>query len=625
MGKRIVYGFVALLALLALYCGIQDPATLTDDLSSRPQLSVSVQLGTEAETLDLWRSGEGDYHVFLPAGAEQASFAVAPGDDLTIDGNPVTDGMPLEAFPAQQPLSLAWTAEKQSVTANLTIHEAPKIPTVCIDVQSGNMDYIHRQKGNEEKGNLRLYGADGSLQYRGNLEFLRGRGNATWELTKKPYNLRLVAQADLLGMGAAENWVLLANAFDDSAIRNMAVLDAAQSSGLAYSPQCEWVELYLNGEYAGLYLLGESNEIHESRVNIAGDSRFLVSIELEDRLKAQSQDHITTQSGTALRIHESGLSNQHLIALWQSVENAIVAENGIDPETGKHWSDLIDLDSWARKYWIEEVFGNLDAGRISQYFYSDGGKIHAGPVWDYDVSMGSRKTWQLSSPEIFCSGRPHLATAEDVSWFYELEQKPEFKARLKELYRDVYRPLLETFLNEDIDRYASDVAASTERNRLRWQTGDPAEETEWIRSYMTKRLAFLDSVWLEDTEYCRVLVSIRYHGMACYAIRPGEKLPWREVPTGTDTIIYTGWHDSQTGEPYDFDQPVYTDKLIYLNEEGMAQSGASEESPLRAAIKYAPTTVLLMLLAGLLLVSRSVRKRTEQTNHERTEQNEIPS
>lgn len=113
--------------------------------------------------------------------------------------------------------------------------------------------------------------------------------------------------------------------------------------------------------------------------------------------------------------------------------------------------------------------------------------------------------------------------------------------------------------------------------------------------------------------------------MACYAIRPGETLPWREVPSGTDTILYLGWYDADTGEPYDFDQPVFTDKLIYLKEEGAIGGGAAGESLARSFIKYVPIIVLLTLLAGLLLVSQSVKKRTEQTNHERTKRNEIPS
>ena len=118
------------------------------------------------------------------------------------------------------------------------------------------------------------------------MEAIRGRGNATWLWEKKPYSLTLSKSADLLGMGAAKEWILLTNAPDPTHLRNKIAYDLAAEVGLLYSPESNWVDLYLNGEYTGLYLLTERNEIHPQRIP-AGNGTFLVSMELESRLKSE--------------------------------------------------------------------------------------------------------------------------------------------------------------------------------------------------------------------------------------------------------------------------------------------------------------------------------------------------
>ena len=69
-------------------------------------------------------------------------------------------------------------------------------------------------------------------------------------------------------MGAAKKWILLANAFDASNINNKMAYDFAAKAGCAYTPECRWVDLYLNGAYTGLYLLSERNEVDSQRVDI---------------------------------------------------------------------------------------------------------------------------------------------------------------------------------------------------------------------------------------------------------------------------------------------------------------------------------------------------------------------
>lgn len=499
----------------------------------------------------------GEYYVFLPAYAQQAEVTVRtnPGYEMRIGNRVLTDGTDCSQFPLGQRLDLFYDTADHEPDNAVTFLQAEHVGTVFIDVHSGSMDYIHREKGNREGGSIRVYDGDGRLWHTGDLESVRGRGNATWLWEKKPYSLTLDSPADLLGMGEAEEWILLSNAPDPSHLRNKIAYDLAAEVGLAYSPECQWVNLYLNGEYAGLYLLTERNEIHPQRISV-GAENFLVSMELEERLQKQKYPYIKTERGTVLRIHQSDLLHSSIRQIWESAENAIFAEDGKDPLTGKAWTELIDLDSWAKKYLLEEILGNYDAGSVSQYFYYDkaSGKIQAGPVWDMDTSMGG--DFWIGRPNEILAGREHLWTAEDSPLFHALLQKEVFRERAAELFREVYQPAVERLCREKLDDYAMQTAASAQMNRERWPDISPKPNPEEIRSYLTDRMAFLET-YLENPEaYVTVHAWIPGNIWFCWALLPGECL---EKPDDDQQYL---WYDLATDMPFDFDTPVFRNTTI---------------------------------------------------------------
>lgn len=120
----------------------------------------------------------------------------------------------------------------------------------------------------------------GTLHIQGNAEFsdpaqlysgavqIRGRGNYTWEHDKKPYKIKLDSKADLFGMGANKHWVLLAEYKDPTHLRNEIMPELSETLGFAYTAESEAVAVVLNGEYNGLYHLGENVRVDTNRVNI---------------------------------------------------------------------------------------------------------------------------------------------------------------------------------------------------------------------------------------------------------------------------------------------------------------------------------------------------------------------
>ena len=105
------------------------------------------------------------------------------------------------------------------------------------------------------------------VAYSGTMQ-IRGHGNTTWLLPKKPYKLKLDSKASLLGMPAGKTWVLLANYDDKSLLRDQVAFEVGRRLGMAWTPNSRFVELFLNGQYEGNYQLTEEIKIDKNRVNI---------------------------------------------------------------------------------------------------------------------------------------------------------------------------------------------------------------------------------------------------------------------------------------------------------------------------------------------------------------------
>lgn len=501
----------------------------------------------------------GGYYVFLPAYVEPSAVKICPNSmyDVFIGDQLLSEEMNCGQFPLDMPLELFFHKSSGNPESTVTFFQSKNVGTVYIDVKSGNMEYIHRKKGNGEGGRIQVYDAAGSLWHQGELKSIRGRGNATWAFDKKPYSITLKNASDLLGLDAAEEWILLSNAADPSQLRNKIVYDLASEIGLSFSPESRWADLYLNGEYAGLYLLTERNEIHPQRVAITPDG-FLVSLELENRLQSQNYPYVRTACGTILRIHQSGMSKDSLQTIWESAENAIFAEDGIDPRTGKVWTELIDLDSWARKYLLEELVGNYDAGSVSQYFYydQDVGKIFAGPVWDMDNTMGA-DNWTKASNAIL-AGRIHMWSDEDAPLFYELLKKDAFMERVIEQYWSDCRPALERLCDSELDAYSEYLSAAQRMNWKRWPQIAWKTDIETIRSYLQARMSFMDCYLENKADYVTVSAWMPYYIWSSWALLPGEIL--EPLPEEEGFV----WCDLETGLPYEFGIPVDRNMILQL-------------------------------------------------------------
>ena len=590
--------FLALLVLLGVFACLLWIACQPAEMP----FYLEVQGEEGVERYACWRGENQQCYVFIPTYTDfsQACIVMNTNDTLSLEGEILDKKTDCSQFQANRSYALTYHGAFVEQKLDLTFVNIGQMPVIHIDTESGNMDFVHGKKGNEEKADIRIYSENGVLLSSKALKSIAIRGNSTSAEEKKPYIIKFTEPENVLGMGSANKWVLLANAFDLTNLRNYIALEAARKSGLAYTPDMQWVELYLNGEYAGFYLLTEKIEVNDNRVEIPQQDSYLLSMEDRGRVITQNLPHYETQAGLAIRIRYpevlSKADQDTLAAVLQQAENAILAENGIDPYSGAAWDECIDVDSWARKYLIEEIFANADAGKWSQYFYISGDeqKIYAGPAWDYDLSMAI--SWQTAMPNIWYCNRISADGYKIAPWFDALSQKAEFMQRVAELFEKEFLPILEVLIDGGVEQYALTVANSSAVNALRWgKSAVPEGNVEYIQTYLQERLAFLKDVWLEETEYVNMTAFLGDEGYVQLMVPAGATMNMLPEEQEGDLL---GWYWSADRTPVTPDQKAVPDAQIYA----MRVNKISVQQENRV-MKLIPLCVIAVIGVGLVCVA----------------------
>ena len=192
---------------------------------------------------------------------------------------------------------------------------------------------------------------------------------------------------------------------------------------------------------------------------------------------------------------------------------ALSSEDGINPRTGKAWSDYIDLDSFARKYLVEEILENCDAGVASQYFFwnAEDDRIYAGPCWDYDniLGVGSQKI-----PNCFLARRPAYSHEIHTPLYSALWQRDDFRETVLKLYRSDFLPVLKRIIEVDLPRQAKLLETASRANSLRWHSFFTENRTvypgsvDYLFQFLKERFDFLNSAWIDGIDYKTITLDL---------------------------------------------------------------------------------------------------------------------
>lgn len=486
---------------------------------------------TLQENVPLWINGweqEGKWWLFLPSIFREQEVQVRDETVVLEEGELL--------FPSDN-----------GETIEIRILFGSEIPFAWMDTESGGLQFLQESKENREEGSLCFVGADHILEYLGHLTKVKIRGNATRLQPKSPFRFRLETPASLAELGRSKDYVLLAEYGDISLMQNKAAMELANRTTDLYEPYGEHMDLYVNGDYMGVYLLCEGISIGENRLEIAdleqetdlenvreleayetfsevsGEDTmakgyeipknpqditggYLLELEYHGRYEGEEATGFRTRQDWSLVIKEPGHASREQVMYirdqFQRAEDAMYAPDWRNPDTGQSLEELVDLNSFVHKYLIDEICMNTDPW-TSQFLYKDKGDdvFHFGPMWDYDMAFGHYDTG--FSPEEFY-GNWHI-------WYSEVYDYPLFQEILKEEYASSCLPVLKELADTMLLEWEDQISASAQMNFTRWDieeiysrnsithTGDTFEEcVESLRDYIRKRTEFLSSQWLEN-------------------------------------------------------------------------------------------------------------------------------
>ena len=276
-----------------------------------------------------------------------------------------------------------------------------ELPSLYIALDGVTLDTVHQDKS------VKYAGTAVTLTDTANEEndlhvtnaTFKGRGNSSWVCyEKKGYQIKFDKKTSVLGMAKAKKWVLLANASDDSMMRNKLSFSLADQLGMTYVPHSAFVDLWINGEYRGTYLVCEKVELGTTRLNLNDPKGVLM--EQDEAFYASEDIWIENHStGKHFVVKESVTEDdpallQEAVKDFDDALNAVMAYMATTPNetiTLDALSRYIDVDSFLQYYLVNEFTLNRESSTTSFYWYKDGEQdvLHLGPVWDFDTCMGN--------------------------------------------------------------------------------------------------------------------------------------------------------------------------------------------------------------------------------------------
>lgn len=320
---------------------------------------------------------------------------------------------------------------------------------------------------------------------------IRLRGNSTAECPKRPFALKLDKKISLCNMPEAKKWVLLANWFDKTMLRNALAFRMSEDSKLDWTPHSRFIELYYNDLAKGIYQLCEKVEVNSNRVNVELDGWL---IEVDTRVTDEDVYFRTERMPNPFRIDypDKGITDQQLEkihSLFQEAEDTLFCDNFADPQDG--WRKYLDEDSWIDWYLINEIAKNNDAIFYSScYMHSTkNGSIAMGPIWDFDLGYGNTTFNECDLPEGW-----HVRLS---SWYSRLFEDPLFVQNVRKRFQFFYdnRENYYTFIRQ----HATDLSVPMSRNDSIWQFSNDTlqkrntygEEIDALIMWMDRRLEWM--------------------------------------------------------------------------------------------------------------------------------------
>lgn len=500
MKKKSISLFLVLCMVLALFPfasfaegGVSEKSDVKRVFDSAFYVEANPDAGLQCGVKVAYDDGGCIGKLYLPACADtEALFLCWDDEGLTVSRDgvvyesgtaPVAGGGEYYIYKVTRGAALAYVTVK-----TLKGSEGVASMFLSIDESLGTIAAMNGDTEHETEcfGSLNFDGTDYAFIS------MKGRGNSTWGLDKKPYNITFYKTADydrklgvkLAGDTTAKKWSLLANHLDNSLLRNKVAMDLAQSLGIGL--ETRFVDLWMNGEYLGNYLMTPKNdyaapdggyvlendnylEPEEPQFMIPGMYEIGAKTDIEgyyNRITVKNIGDTAAEAGVDLGVIES-----YFTEAW----------NALTDYSSEDYQKYFDLDSWAKMFLMYEVTKTYDCFSGSLLMHRDGltasDKLIAGPVWDYDNAFGRTLhkfivgvtiPGQMSAEGWYNDSIGMSGVDRHMSLLQELGKHSSFMQRVSEIYNE-YRSAFDGAV-QNIGRQRDLLADSAAMNNDRWGT-----------------------------------------------------------------------------------------------------------------------------------------------------------
>lgn len=359
----------------------------------------------------------------------------------------------------------------------------------------------------------------------------RGSSSAGWP----KYSLTVEAQDEdgldqgvkPLGLPKESDWVLSGRyQYDHALMRNELIYRLSNEAG-EYAVRTRFVEVFINtgggnlsyaSDYFGVYSLMEKIKRDNDRVDVAkigpgdltepavsggymfkkdrldpGDGGFSVNTMGTFGWVEPKEDDVITAQETWLVDHLNEL------------DSALYAGNWTNSSSGKHFTEYLDQDSWLRHHWCNTLAMNVDGFRLSGYYYKhrsekNNGLVGAGPIWDFDRTMGSKDS-RDNNPSAWDGTGDSSKTWSDsrYPWWGRALTNPDFRQAHTDLWQELRKNVFSTAnIHAVIDEFAAEIdyqgagGSPASRNRTKWGTSTHSSEVTILKNWLQTRANWID-------------------------------------------------------------------------------------------------------------------------------------
>lgn len=511
----------------------QDSEFLRWDASERNYLT-----GEKAELLDglsarlIVDSQEFKLNAYYSTVDEQWFFALPAncGDEELFVEAVTTEGNVKEVKRnrGQETIEFSWNG----VDYQVGFLAADNIDTLFVTLKE-DIEYVHAHKKEEIAGRMIVLDADKKASFH-NIKGFYGHGNDSWKAAKKSYNFKFDSAVDLLGMGADEDYVLLAGYRENSLMSYVVSGELSKTVGFDFAPEFRIVNLYVGGEYLGVYYLTEKMEIDSNRFDIGnlyeetkrlnggnleefeqnawndGESShiryyydvaknpiditggYLLERDFDDYEKSDSR-FTTDGKRSRIVLKRARFSSEEQVGyigeLWQNFEDGLFSEDGFNKD-GKHYTEYIDQDSFAMQ-WLMYELSMESSIRSSVYYYKESnftgdGLLHACYPWDVERSFVMKDTVNEFGS----------VAGQDEYWsvYY---QHQEFRESTNKVWNSNFIPAINFMLDsrpmvtdagvKNLVWYEENITDIHHLENSRWNASDLFVKCDMIRSILEIR------------------------------------------------------------------------------------------------------------------------------------------